>query len=58
MAASQGGRPGGGVAEQGEIGFHRVRVVAKDTDHLVADFGGVDRCQQGRVPEQSGNFSR
>jgi hypothetical protein len=47
-----------GVTEQREVGFDGVGIAAEDSDHLVADFRGVDRRQPGGPAEQSGNFCR
>ena len=50
------GQPG--MAEQGQIGFHAVCVRPEDTDHLVADSGGVDGGEDGWAAQQIGYLVR
>lgn len=47
-----------GMAEQGQISFHAVRVCPEDTDHLIADFGGVNGGEDRGATQQIGYFVR
>jgi len=53
-----GQHPQAGVAEQGQISFDAVRVSAEHPDHLVADFGRVDRGKRGVTAQQLGDLRR
>jgi hypothetical protein len=50
------GKPG--MAEQGQISFHAVRVCPEDTDHLIADFGGVNGGENRGATQQIGYLVR